>query len=180
MVILDQKHTTMHVEYSVSHYDGGRERRVILNLITKDITCSCNLFEQEGILCSNALKVYDMVGTKFILDQYVTKRWTKNARSGGSVNCKGREILLDSSLSIFHRYRLLAPEIVRLATRAAMLEAATKLVSSVMSELSKRVEMLFCGEIDEITQNSASMDLCKEIHVQNATGHFVTPTGLKK
>ena len=27
---------------------------------------------------------------------------------------------------------------------------------------------------------SASMDLCKEIQVQNAAGHFVTPTGLKK
>ncbi|XP_027150355.1 protein FAR1-RELATED SEQUENCE 5-like [Coffea eugenioides] len=66
MVILDQKHTTMHVEYSVSKYVGGRERRVTLNPITKDITCSCNLFEQEGILCSHALKVYDMVGTKFI------------------------------------------------------------------------------------------------------------------
>nr|XP_027068259.1 protein FAR1-RELATED SEQUENCE 5-like [Coffea arabica] len=151
MVILDQKHTTMHVEYSVSHYDGGRERRVILNPITKDITCSCNLFEQEGILCSHALKVYDMVGTKFIPNQYVTKRWTKKARSGGRINCKGREISLDPSLSISHRYRLLAPEMVRLATRAAMSEAATKLVSSAMSELSKRVEMLFCGEIDEIT-----------------------------
>ncbi|XP_027166438.1 protein FAR1-RELATED SEQUENCE 5-like [Coffea eugenioides] len=135
---------------------------------------------QEGILCSHALKVYDMVGTKFIPDQYVTKRWTKKARSGGSVDCKGREISSDPSLSISHRYRILAPEIVRLATRAAMSEAATKLVSSVMSELSKRVEMLFCGEIDEITHNSASLDLCKEIQVQNAAGHFVTPTGLKK
>ena len=180
MVILDQKHITMHVEYSVNKYDGGRERRVTLNPITKDITCSCNLFEQEGILCSHALKVYDMVGTKFIPDQYVTKRWTKKARSRGSVDCKGREISSDPSLSISHRYRLLAPEMVRLATRAAMSEAATKLVSSVMSELSKRVEMLFCGEIDEITQNSASMDLCEKIQVQNAVGHFVTPTGLKK
>ncbi|XP_027083631.2 protein FAR1-RELATED SEQUENCE 4-like [Coffea arabica] len=180
MAILDQKHTTMHVEYSVSRYDGGRERKVTLNSITKDITYSCNLFEQEGILCSHALKVYNMVGIKFIFDQYVTKRWTKKARSGGNVDCKDREISSDLSLSIFHRYRLLTFEMVRLATRVAMSEAATKLVSSVMSELSKRVKILFCGEINEITQNSASMDLCKKIQVQNAAGHFVTPTGLKK
>nr|XP_027123335.1 protein FAR1-RELATED SEQUENCE 5-like [Coffea arabica] len=134
MVILDQKHTTMYVECSVSHYDGGRERRVILNPITKDITCSCNLFEQEGILCSHALKVYDMVGTKFIPDHYVTKKWTKKARSRGNVDCKGREISSDPSLSISRRYRLLAPKIVRLAIRAAMSEAATKLVSSSFSE----------------------------------------------
>ncbi|XP_071913966.1 protein FAR1-RELATED SEQUENCE 12-like [Coffea arabica] len=134
----------------------------------------------EGILCSHALKVYDMVGTKFIPNQYVTKRWIKKARSGGNVDCKGREISSDLSLSISHRYRLLAPEMVRLTTRAAMSEAAIKLVSSVMSELSKRVEMLFCGEIDKITHKSTSMDLCKEIQVQNAPDHFVTPTGLKK
>nr|XP_027062831.1 protein FAR1-RELATED SEQUENCE 9-like [Coffea arabica] len=152
MVILDQKHTTMHVEYSVSQYDGGRVRRVTLNPITKDITCSCNLFEQEGILCSHALKLYDMVGTKFIPDQYVIKRWTK---------------------------KLLAPEMVRLATRTAMSEAATKLVSSVMFELSKRVEMLFCGEIDEITQNSGSMDLCKEIQKSESYQPIQSQTSIK-
>lgn len=45
------------------------------------INCSCRKFDSMGILCSHALRIYNIKGILRIPDQYFLKRWSKNARS---------------------------------------------------------------------------------------------------
>ncbi|WJX87952.1 non-specific serine/threonine protein kinase [Trifolium repens] len=45
------------------------------------INCSCCKFDSLGILCSHALRIYNIKGILRIPDQYFLKRWSKNARS---------------------------------------------------------------------------------------------------
>jgi hypothetical protein len=45
------------------------------------ISCSCHKFDSMGILCSHALRIYNIKGILKIPDNYFLKRWSKNARS---------------------------------------------------------------------------------------------------
>ena len=49
-----------------------------------NVSCSCRMFEMEGVLCRHCIKVMiegkETTLIKKILEQYVLERWTKNAR----------------------------------------------------------------------------------------------------
>ncbi|CAL0316337.1 unnamed protein product [Lupinus luteus] len=45
------------------------------------VNCSCHKFEFMGILCSHALRIYNIKGILKIPDHYFLKRWSKNVRS---------------------------------------------------------------------------------------------------
>ncbi|XP_071906025.1 protein FAR1-RELATED SEQUENCE 5-like [Coffea arabica] len=82
MVILRQQNVGIFVEFTVIRYDGGSERIVVFNRNDLNVRCSCKKYENEGILCEYALKVFDTVGIKTIPPKYVKRRWTKRARVG--------------------------------------------------------------------------------------------------
>ncbi|OMO60774.1 FAR1-related protein [Corchorus olitorius] len=46
----------------------------------------------EGILCSHALKVLDLMNIKLIPDRYILKRWTKHARDGNVQDFDGHDV----------------------------------------------------------------------------------------
>jgi len=45
-------------------------------------TCSCNKFEFGGILCRHILGVFLMIDLHVIPEEYILRRWTKNAKNG--------------------------------------------------------------------------------------------------
>jgi hypothetical protein len=59
----------------------SKKYKVTLNSSTATISCSCHKFDSLGILCSHALRIYNIKGILQIPDQYFLKRWSKNARS---------------------------------------------------------------------------------------------------
>nr|XP_027123965.1 protein FAR1-RELATED SEQUENCE 5-like [Coffea arabica] len=81
MVILRQQDAAIIVEFAVMRYDGGPERIVVFNRNDLSVRCSCKKYENEGILCGHALKVFDTVGIKIIPPEYIKRRWTKRARA---------------------------------------------------------------------------------------------------
>nr|XP_027122340.1 protein FAR1-RELATED SEQUENCE 5-like [Coffea arabica] len=142
MVILRQQDAAMFVEFTVMRYDGGPERTVVFNRNDLSVRCSCKKYENEGILCGHALKVFDTVGIKIIPPEYIKRRWTKRARAGDCFDRRGQEVVADPKVMISTRYRELAPAMIKVATRAAMSEDTSKVAITVISDLSKRVELL--------------------------------------
>ncbi|KAJ1408709.1 Zinc finger, PMZ-type [Sesbania bispinosa] len=77
----------------IDGYDNVSNHEVILNHMpqkkhivsfdssTTMINCSCHKFDSMGILCSHALRIYNIKGVLRIPNQYFLKRWSKNARS---------------------------------------------------------------------------------------------------
>lgn len=55
---------------------------VIFDSSNVTITCSCQRFEFVGILCSHALKVLSHRNVSRIPNQYILKRWKKDAKVG--------------------------------------------------------------------------------------------------
>ncbi|XP_071905899.1 protein FAR1-RELATED SEQUENCE 5-like [Coffea arabica] len=153
MVILRQQDAAMFVEFAVMRYDGGLERTVVFNRNDLSVRCSCKKYENEGILCGHALKVFDTVGIKIIPPEYIKRRWTKRARAGDCFDRRGQEVVADPKVMISTRYRELAPAMIKVATRAAMSEDTSKVAIIVISYLSKRVELLLSESEEQPLQN---------------------------
>ncbi|KAK0582230.1 hypothetical protein LWI29_023144 [Acer saccharum] len=52
------------------------------NSMTKNISCSCKLFESMGMLCRHALKVFNLNNLTSLPFHCISKRWTKEAKKG--------------------------------------------------------------------------------------------------
>ncbi|KAI5340854.1 hypothetical protein L3X38_020128 [Prunus dulcis] len=67
--------------YEVSRFDEEHKTYVVaFNIAEQLASCSCKMFEFEGILCRHVLAVFKATNV-FILPQcYILKRWTRNAK----------------------------------------------------------------------------------------------------
>ncbi|KAL8472569.1 hypothetical protein ACS0TY_029683 [Phlomoides rotata] len=77
--------TVLHVVDSVITYDisndNGRDHRVLFDASKKLVSCTCKKFEECGLLCHHCLRVLNINNVCKIPQQYILKRWTKNAKS---------------------------------------------------------------------------------------------------
>ncbi|XP_057985260.1 protein FAR-RED IMPAIRED RESPONSE 1-like [Hevea brasiliensis] len=62
--------------------EGGnsRTRTVHFNACTMDISCTYKKFQSMGLLCSHALKIFVVKNVTKIPDNYILRRWTKDAK----------------------------------------------------------------------------------------------------
>ncbi|XP_057421165.1 protein FAR1-RELATED SEQUENCE 5-like isoform X2 [Lotus japonicus] len=67
-------------EVTLNHMPN-KKHVVAFDSSTLMINCNCQKFSSMGILCSHALRIYNIKGILRIPDQYFLKRWSKNARS---------------------------------------------------------------------------------------------------
>ncbi|XP_054793910.1 protein FAR-RED IMPAIRED RESPONSE 1-like [Prosopis cineraria] len=110
--------------------------------LTETITYSCKKFERVGILCCHALRVLYDRDVKLLPEKYITKRWTREARSGVVYDLKGKQIKANPKLETSRRYRQLCPMVVKLASDASESLEAFSLVHEGILELTKRVNEL--------------------------------------
>ncbi|KAJ6805579.1 protein FAR1-RELATED SEQUENCE 5-like [Iris pallida] len=59
--------------------DNGKAYVVSFSEPDKKASCSCCKFEYYGILCRHVLRVFFIVGVRAIPEEYILKRWTRNA-----------------------------------------------------------------------------------------------------
>lgn len=78
----------INVEGAISRYlvqkcGNGEERNTVaFNASNLNISCSCKMFEFEGILCRHALKVFQIMNIRELPSRYILHRWSKNAKYG--------------------------------------------------------------------------------------------------
>ncbi|CAN1149781.1 Protein FAR1-RELATED SEQUENCE 7 [Linum perenne] len=71
--------------FSVQRCRYGNENEkfmVRLDRSSIEISCSCRMFEFEGMLCRHALRVWNLVGIQELPPRYILHRWTRNAEYG--------------------------------------------------------------------------------------------------
>ena len=133
--------------------DGFTKERLVKREGAFTVSCSCRLFETEGILCRHAIKVMlegrETTLIKKIPDQYILKRWTKNARVDNFVeDMHGQEIVEDPRLKQNSRYRILCSKLVQSASRASENEKAYEIAIKEADKLSKMLDDLLRLEIN--------------------------------
>ena len=110
--------------YTVEFPHKPGEFIVFYDTVDKTFSCSCRKFEIIGILCCHILKVFDSLNVKTILDMYILKRWTREAKSRCILDNRRINVEEDVTLIATQRYRRLCPKLVRLASQAADNEVA--------------------------------------------------------
>lgn len=89
-------------KFTVLKGESGQTEIVLFNSLDKSIICSCQMFESMGWLCCHALRVlfFDL-NFSCIPEQYILKRWTKNAKhSNGFEEYINKKEPLKSSMAI--------------------------------------------------------------------------------
>lgn len=131
-------------------------------------------------MCRHAIKVLtegrETKLVKQIPDQYVLKRWTKNARLENVVqDMHGHEIEENPRLKQDSRYRFLCYKLTQIAARASKSDKAYELAVMKADELIKMVEDVLCLEIngDKHEKNqfeNVLNDCSNDVNVVNAKG----------
>ena len=155
----------------ISLYGDDRENIVEGNMevnelggekICQKIRCTCQKFENIGILCDHAIKALDSMNVMEIPERYILGRWRLDAKSG---EIKGGKVEVDENdpkLEILARYRDLCPRMVKLATQASVYKSAYQLVDEGIKELCTKVNKMMvsfddlgdCGNGNNIDMTS--------------------------
>ncbi|KAF1884192.1 hypothetical protein Lal_00035259, partial [Lupinus albus] len=85
---------------------------IMRNLVDQKVACDYCKLETHGILCSHALKVFDVMNVKIIPQHYILKRWTREARVGMNQDWKAQHIELDIKANFMNRYNILCPRVL--------------------------------------------------------------------
>uniref|UniRef100_A0A1D1YYZ1 Protein FAR1-RELATED SEQUENCE 5 n=1 Tax=Anthurium amnicola TaxID=1678845 RepID=A0A1D1YYZ1_9ARAE len=103
---------------------------VIFDSSETTATCSCQLFENSGILCRHILTVFSITSVVTLPPHYILKRWTRNAKKD-ETNVPENKIVLDetkaepqkknqdSRESLTSRYNSLCREAIKYAEDGA-------------------------------------------------------------
>ncbi|KAL5857939.1 hypothetical protein ACOSQ3_005397 [Xanthoceras sorbifolium] len=98
--------------------------------LQKLLSCNCRIFETKGVLYSHIIKVLrDNMNIKEIHDQYLLKKWTKQARSKCVQDIYRREIQEDPKLQQTSRYWSLCSMFTRISSRVSESENAYNLAN---------------------------------------------------
>jgi zinc finger SWIM domain-containing protein 3 len=186
MVVVDTFHQSGPVSvYKVHNCEDSRQHTVTSS--NGLITCSCKKIEFVGIMCSHILKVLDEMKIKMMIpEQFILKRWTKNARAGIVLDIHECEVQNDPKLEMRARYRNLCTTYVRLVGKAAESKEACDFLASHASELYAKVEEYLKVESPSETLMPSSIacdknkqDIALEKNVVKST-MTIQAKGLKK
>jgi len=127
-------------EYKIVLDEKPSESFVKFDALDGSATCSCKKFEAVGIQCCHVLKVLDLKNIKELPEQYILKRWRKDARSvqiGEEPAYASGGVMRSSSEARFSNMCRLASLI---ASRAAKSEDVMSYIESQSNALLKHLD----------------------------------------
>ncbi|CAH9137704.1 unnamed protein product [Cuscuta epithymum] len=111
----EQKRDEKTVTYKIQDFEKSQEFMVTLNEVKSEVSCMCRLFEYKGFLCRHCMVVLQLGGIAIIPQQYILKRWTKDA--------KARYLMIDGAEGVHsrvQRYNFLSQQAMRLAEEGSL------------------------------------------------------------
>ncbi|KAI5327076.1 hypothetical protein L3X38_026472 [Prunus dulcis] len=97
--------------------DDHKAYIVTFNYPEMRANCSCQMFEYSGILCRHVLTVFTVTNVLTLPSHYILKRWTRNAKSGTTLDERSGELHGQDSLTL--RYNNLCREAIKYAEDGA-------------------------------------------------------------
>lgn len=129
--------------FEVARFDEEHKFfRVGLNIADQIASCSCKMFEFEGILCRHVIAVFKATNIFLLPQHYILKRWTKNAKEEAKFDALPSVEIHDNSRKGKKQYNLLYQEAIKCAEEGmasdhsfnvalnALREARIKIVSA--------------------------------------------------
>ncbi|XP_073051310.1 uncharacterized protein [Primulina eburnea] len=97
--------------YNVINFQGSssaKHRRLTHDIQRDDISCSCMKFQFEGIPCRHMLAFFRINQVFHLPDQYILKRWTKDAKIGVHYTMAEQNVVDDPERCLMSRHMRLS------------------------------------------------------------------------
>ncbi|CAN1131790.1 Protein FAR1-RELATED SEQUENCE 5 [Linum perenne] len=169
--------TADHTEYKVKYSSKVTEHRVRFESSLQIVECSCMKFAFVGILCAHALKVLDKKNIKKIPEQYVSKRWIKDAKDG---DLRSSVIAQESpERCIGKRYFNLNYNFREITTLAAETDTMYEHTNEIFSKLMKDLRDIKRGLSSGISTSSNTQEKEEEVLCSNQEHEGLFIAGVK-
>ncbi|XP_058203431.1 protein FAR1-RELATED SEQUENCE 5-like [Rhododendron vialii] len=123
--------------------EGSRFREILVNKSSNYVSCSCKMFEFEGIPCRHMLAYFARMQIMALSDQYILQRWTVAAKAsrvlddlGGE---RGKELCGNSILMRRQRVFQLFSNVV---DDALLTEEGTQVLEEALESVTKKVALM--------------------------------------
>lgn len=172
--------------YRVAKFGEEHQAHTVrFNAFEMKANCSCQMFEFSGIICRHVLAVFRAKNVLTLPSQYVLKRWTRNAKSGGAVDERASELPSNSRESLTVRYNNLRQEAIKFVEEGAKsihiynvamdaLQVAAKKVATAKKQNSGATlanggnQEIHAGENNGATPYQSADEKAKKIHELSA------------
>ncbi|KAJ7967017.1 Protein FAR1-RELATED SEQUENCE like [Quillaja saponaria] len=156
--------------YRVAKFGEDHKTRFVrFNVFEKKASCSCQMFEFSGIICRHILAVFRVTNVLTLTSNYILKRWTRNAKSGVSLDVHILGLSNYPQESSAARYDNLRREAIRYVEEGAASRPTYNVAMNALQEASEKVAAAKNGP--GVVQNTldngippCSMDQYKKIH----------------
>ena len=118
-------------------------------------SCSCNMFEQDGLLCPHILKVFTSCDVEQIPEKYLLKRWSEEATIKISKNLMSAEPCFGVPATNKLRYNALCKKMSRLAADSCFAPGTYEIVSQGIDKVWEDVKAVGSAasmEVDELPE----------------------------
>ncbi|CAM8935549.1 unnamed protein product [Rhodiola kirilowii] len=129
--------------YRVAKFgEDHKAHTVRFNNLEMKASCTCQLFEFSGIICRHVLAVFRAKNVLTLPPHFILKRWTRNAKTGSSVDEHGSEGPINPQESVTVRYYNLRQEAVKFVEEGVKSIHVYKVAIDALQEASKKVAAL--------------------------------------
>ncbi|XP_027936364.1 protein FAR-RED IMPAIRED RESPONSE 1-like [Vigna unguiculata] len=175
-VVFDGIRTKYFVKEALIWKDESADkmREVIFDPSTKDIECSCRLFEFRGILCRHSLMVLAQEDVRCVSQKYILGRWSKQIRRWhtlirASYNTKKDEPNVK-------RYDFLCKKFYDIAELACESQSGTDFLVDQLESLSKNASIRDAGA----TSLGAQKDMSSTPNTAVEHNNILSPVHVKR
>ncbi|XP_052196787.1 protein FAR1-RELATED SEQUENCE 5-like [Diospyros lotus] len=130
------------ITYQVAKFgENHKPFFVKLNLKEMKAACSCQMFEFSGLLCSHILTVFRVRNVLTLPSHYILKRWTRNAKSGVTLEDHTCEFLHGSQDCLTVRYNNLRHEALKYVDEGVKTVETYKVAMDALREAANKVTL---------------------------------------
>jgi hypothetical protein len=122
--------------YEVARFDEEHKAHFVCSNVAEQVaSCSCKMFEFEGVLCQHVLAVFKAKNIFMLPQHYILKRWTRNAKDEAILDAQAcGETQGNSQQSKSLRYNILYQEAIKCADEGMASDHSFKVTLNALRE----------------------------------------------
>ncbi|KAI8530064.1 hypothetical protein RHMOL_Rhmol11G0025900 [Rhododendron molle] len=135
---------------------GVRVRNLLVNKSSEHVSCSCKLFEFDGIPCRHLLAYFNRMQILDLPHEFILARWTKSAKIKTVVNDVGGSVQQICDTSMFRRRNKLFKLASSVIDDAVLTEDGSELLEEALCSVQNKICAMNLGSDGGKLSGSAS------------------------
>ncbi|XP_058114045.1 protein FAR1-RELATED SEQUENCE 5-like isoform X2 [Magnolia sinica] len=175
--------------YEVTHMSKKEKVHIVTyNENENKISCSCLLFEFQGIVCRHSFAVFRILGIDKMPEHYILKRWTRHAKAGLVVDTNNSHYDHNSEIFKFSHHNEIGHNLKRLSHEALKSKQKFACANERIRKLVEELERMDEEDAISVGQNEISIEqvgtsgehglMCLEVGVDGGSGLALSSTDI--